>query len=203
MGVKRVITACSDCYHILTRYYDLERHGIAVEHFAQTLAALLRAGTMDLDCYLGTVTYHDPCQLARKGGVIEEPRQILGRVEGLKLVEMKRIKKGTWCCGGGPNQLMRLSQPQLADEITYDRISEARKTGAQVLLTACPWCRTQFESVKVPDLRIYDLPDFVYQVAKLKAAQDANHSGSGPHSRGEPIRGTTPVNSYTIHKKEE
>jgi len=179
MGIKKIVTACADCYEMLGSHYDLEQQGISVEHFAETLAGLLAQGKLRLKDYAGLVTYHDPCQLARKAGVIDEPRAVLGAIAGLSTVEMKRSKKGTQCCGGGPNRLVHLSDPELAGEVGKDRLMrEARETGASAVVTACPWCRTQFEGLGDSNLPIYDLPYFVRHVVGLEGA--LNPDGSAP-----------------------
>lgn len=168
LGIKRIITACSDCYEMLSKHYDLGIHHISIEHFAQTFSGILDQKKVRLNGYEGSVTYHDPCQLARRGGVMEEPRAILNQIEGLRLVEMKRHKKGTWCCGGGPNRLVHLSSPELANEIGRERLAEAMETKAQALITSCPWCRTQFDALQTDGLKVYDLPYFVYNIVGIK-----------------------------------
>ena len=164
MGIKRIVTACADCHEMLKKHYDLESLGISVEHFAQTLADLLARGKLRLNPYEGVITYHDPCQLARKEGIIDEPRAVLGAIAGLEMVEMKRSRKGTQCCGGGPNRLVHLTNPQLSAEIADDRMSEAQGTGANALVTACSWCHTHLENHTVGTLPVYDLPYFVKHV---------------------------------------
>ena len=168
MGIKKIITACSDCYEMLSHAYGLDSEGIVLEHFVQTLASLLEREKISVNGYQGTVTYHDPCQLARKGKVIGEPRTILERVSGLKLVEMQRSKEGTHCCGGGPNRLVRLTASTLADDIGKKRLAEAQETQAQALITACPWCKTHLESLDINGLKVYDFPYFIHQVVGLK-----------------------------------
>ncbi|MBN9459936.1 MAG: FAD-dependent oxidoreductase [Burkholderiales bacterium] len=177
MGIKRIVTACADCHEMLGRHYELEKHGISVEHFAETLAGLLADGKLRLKDYEGVVTYHDPCQLARKAGVVDEPRAVFGAIDGLRLAEMRRAKKGTQCCGGGPNRLVHLSDPELAREIGEGRLlSEARETGADAVITACSWCHTQFEGLGKHDMPVYDLPYFINHVVGIESGCAASPS---------------------------
>lgn len=172
MGIKKIITACADCYEMLGRHYELDKAGISVEHFAETTSRLLEQGKLRLKEHAGAVTYHDPCQLARKAGVIDEPRTVLNAIGGLDVVEMKRAGKGTQCCGGGPNRLVHLTDPALAEEVGKQRLmSEAQGTGAEAVVTACPWCRTQFEGLGEGALPVYDLPYFLRHVVGLEEVE--------------------------------
>ena len=120
-----------------------------------------------------TVTYHDPCHLGRQGepyvpwngtetkvfgnitkhippkpryngasGVYEPPRDILKAIPGLKLIEMERIKEHTWCCGAGGG--VWDAYPDFSSWTAGERIEEAKSTGAEALVTACPWCERNF-----------------------------------------------------------
>ena len=123
------IALCPTCTVFLR-----EGHGIAAKHVLQ--AVLERLPQTDLGL---RVTYHDPCDLSRSLGIVDEPRQILRRL-GCEVVEMAHHGKGSKCCGGGGGMLM--SDAGLADAIALDRIREALDTGADVLVTACPTCET-------------------------------------------------------------
>ena len=138
-----------------------------------------------------SVTYHDPCRLGRLGepwihwegkkipgdrfvfdppkiyrrgthGVYEPPRDVLKSIPGLKLTEMTRIKEYSWCCGagGGVNE----SNPDFAKWTARERIDEAGSTGAEAIVTACPWCeKTLNEAVKETgsSLKVYDIVELV------------------------------------------
>ena len=75
MGIKKIITACSDCFAVLSREYSLKEEGIEVEHFVQTVASLLEQSKVKMKNWPGVITYHDPCQLARKAKITDAPRQ--------------------------------------------------------------------------------------------------------------------------------
>ena len=82
----------------------------------------------------------DPPKTYRRGtnGVYEPPRDVLKSIPGVKLTEMTRIKEYAWCCGagGGVNE----SNPDLPQWTAQERIEEAESTGAEAMVTACPWC---------------------------------------------------------------
>lgn len=86
------------------------------------------------------VTYHDPCHLARAQNIREEPRQILSKINGLELVEMKESDR---CCGG--SGLFSIMHPELSDRILDRKLSDIKGTGSGVVATACPSCRIQLE----------------------------------------------------------
>jgi heterodisulfide reductase subunit D len=109
-----------------------------------------------------TVTWHDPCHIGRHCGIYEEPRNILKAIPGIKLVEMERIKDQAWCCGAGGG--VKAAFPELAGKISKERLEEAGETGAQALVTCCPYCEQNFrDSLETEEdgLRIYDLTDLV------------------------------------------
>ncbi|MBN1161658.1 MAG: hypothetical protein JXA17_06915, partial [Dehalococcoidales bacterium] len=95
-------------------------------------------------------------------GVYEPPRDILKSIPGLKLTEMTRIKEYSWCCGagGGVNE----SNPAFALWTAQERIYEAASTGAEAIVTACPWCEKTFnEAIKAGNssLKVYDIIELV------------------------------------------
>ena len=84
-------------------------------------------------------TYHDPCHTGRNAGstpLYEEPRRLLSQISNF--VEMKTIKKNAKCCGAGGG--VKRGFPKLALEIAKTRIKEAEDTGAEYLVSMCPFC---------------------------------------------------------------
>ncbi|MGO3797360.1 MAG: heterodisulfide reductase-related iron-sulfur binding cluster [Pauljensenia sp.] len=84
------------------------------------------------------ITYHDPCFLGRHNQVYEPPRELIGSLPGLELVEMPRSRERAMCCGaGGARAWMEETRGiRIADA----RMTEAASTGAAVVATACPFC---------------------------------------------------------------
>ena len=91
----------------------------------------------------GSVTFHDPCNLGRINGVIEEPRQALRSLQGLDLREMGRTKEKSFCCGGGGANVGYEGQEK--KKIGIIMVEEAQASGAETLAVACPFCITMFE----------------------------------------------------------
>ena len=72
------------------------------------------------------------------------PREVISKIPGIDLIEMKRIKNNAWCCGAGGG--LKSQFPDLALKISEERIKEAIETGAQILTTSCPFCQGNLEN---------------------------------------------------------
>jgi heterodisulfide reductase subunit D len=110
----------------------------------------------------GVVTFHDPCDLGRKGGHYDEPRRLLRAVPGFSFVEMEHHHEHALCCGGGGD--LETFDPALTAAVAGRRVAEAAAAGAQWLLSACPQCvRTLAKAAKASQLRIrvMDLVQFL------------------------------------------
>jgi Fe-S oxidoreductase len=140
-----------------------------------------------------TVTYHDPCHLGRNAeryeewdgdvvdlmpmisinmppkprrtgskGIYNAPRNILRKIPGVRLVEMERIKEYAYCCGAGAG--VKSAFPELALFAAKNRIEEAEDTGADTLVSACPFCSTNLQdgiSERSSKLKYYDISELL------------------------------------------
>ena len=91
-----------------------------------------------------TVTYHDPCYLGRHNNVYDEPRYVLGRFPGIKLHEMERSRSRSFCCSGG-GLLLWYENEEEKERMGERRVRMAEEVGAQVIVTACPFCLINIE----------------------------------------------------------
>jgi heterodisulfide reductase subunit D len=137
-GVKRIVTACSGCYKTLKQDYPGLGRDIEVLHSTEYLSKLLTSGRLKLKNTPINVTYHDPCHLGRHTEVYDPPRKILESIPGLKLTEMKNTREKSRCCGGGAG--VKTAYPEVSMKAAVRRINEAEKTGADALVTTCPFC---------------------------------------------------------------
>jgi [DsrC]-trisulfide reductase subunit K len=96
---------------------------------------------------IGPVTYHDPCQIARNGGVIDEPRFVLHHLTD-NFIDMTSDVKYNWCCGGGGG-LVALGEDTLDFRMKSAKVKvdQVKATGAKVLATACENCHTQLSDL--------------------------------------------------------
>jgi Fe-S oxidoreductase len=166
LGVSRVITSCSDGYSTFKNLYP--KVGIEMKfkalHMVESLDELMRNGKLKFTKTVPLkVTYHDPCHLGRhlgENGVYDAPRRVLGGLLGIELVEMERNRENAWCCGAGAG--VSQADPDLALWTANERLKEARATGAEALVTACPWCERNFKDAAREygeDIQIYDIAE--------------------------------------------
>jgi len=167
LGVPRVVTTCPSCYHMWhSMYPDLlgEPLGFEVDHAVETLQRLVSDDRLELKEPRrgGVVTYHDPCDLGRKSGIFEPPREVLRRVPGFTFVEMQQTREYALCCGGGGD--LETFDPDLVAEVSAKRIAQAVEVGANVLVSACPQCvRTLSKAARAQRIRVrvMDITQFV------------------------------------------
>jgi Fe-S oxidoreductase len=108
------------------------------------------------------VTYHDPCHLGRHGGVFDAPRAVIEAFDRIHVQEMPRNRENAWCCGAGGG--VRSAFPDWALETSRIRIQEAADTGADVLVTTCPFCLQNLTvglQAEGATLEVMDLTDLV------------------------------------------
>jgi heterodisulfide reductase subunit D len=104
------------------------------------------------------VTYHDPCDLGRKGGIYDPPRQILSRLPGVEFVEMASNRANALCCGGGGN--LESLEGDLSAAIATRRLAQAQRVDAEVIVTACQQCQRTLgmaarrDRVRIPTMDI-------------------------------------------------
>lgn len=149
-GVKKILVSSPHCYHTFKNEYPEFMVNFEVVHISQYLAELIKEGRLKLPGeYAKKITYHDPCYLGRHNGVYDEPRDVLRSVSGVDLVEMSDSHQSSLCCGGGGGRIW-MDTPK-NERFSDIRLDQAEKTGADVLVTACPYCITNFEESRLSD----------------------------------------------------
>ncbi len=144
-GAKILLTICSGCFKtIKENYAEVGRLHPKVMHITEFLDEKLEEGKIKFKGELrATVTYHDPCHLGRHSGIFDAPRHLIEGIPGMKLVEMERIRENSRCCGSGGG--VKAGFPHIQQAISLDRVQEAMRTGAEYLVTSCPFC---YQSLK-------------------------------------------------------
>jgi len=143
-GAKVLFTACAGCYRTWKKDYPEllgEQLPFEVKHITEILIDLINKNEIPFkseEAEKISVTYHDPCHLGRHMDFYDIPREVLSKIPGIELIEMKRNRKSAWCCGAGGG--VKSQFPELAIEISKERIKEAIETNAHILTTSCPFC---------------------------------------------------------------
>ena len=112
------------------------------------------------------VAYHDPCDLGRHLNIFEPPRNLLKKVPGVTLIEFKNNRLLAKCCGGGGG--VKAFNNELSGEIAYQRALEAVDVGAEVVVSACPACKSnlvlaaaRLRKEKKGRLKVMDITELV------------------------------------------
>ena len=141
-GVETLICSCPCCVNMMSRdwpsFYG-RRLPFRIRHITQYIDRALEEGRLQVKKTIEErLIYHDPCYLSRGVGITEEPRKILSRIPGAKLLEFERNRKNSRCCGAGGAARKVFHENAVA--IFRLAIDEAFKKKADRLVLSCPAC---------------------------------------------------------------
>lgn len=166
--VRNILSCCPHCTTMLDKDYrqiaSYAELGIRVSHHSELIQELLPK--LPLQPSAGSVTYHDPCYLARGRGITQAPRHIL-RACGVSLTETQHHGENTFCCGAGGAQLFiaddRRDEPK--ERVNHRRFAQIAETKTSTIAVACPYCpimlRDAAGQAKREDMGILDLAEIV------------------------------------------
>jgi Fe-S oxidoreductase len=149
-GIKTVIVYNPESLSVLKRFSQSSATFISIARF---LADVLKKSKVKR-VKLPSVTYQDPCHLGRYAKEYSAPRKVMASL-GLEVKEMWRSRENGLCCGAGGGVLS--TNPPLATTYASHRWHEARATGAQVMVTACPSCYANLTRSKPRGFKVVDL----------------------------------------------
>ena len=116
-----------------------------VLHILEVLDELREQGRLPLEgMETAKMTFHDPCQLVRRGGIIEEPRRLLKQIAG-NFVDMPDPGVWNWCCGGGGGVSANERADELRLKVFSKKKSQLDAVGVETLVTSCSNCRIMLE----------------------------------------------------------
>ncbi|NOR16647.1 4Fe-4S dicluster domain-containing protein [candidate division WOR-3 bacterium] len=166
IGVEKVITTPPHCYATFKNDYPEHYDKLDAIHVTQLFAQLIKEKKIvPKKPFNKTVVYHDPCTLGRQMKILEEPREVLKSIPGLKLVEIPTFNREySVCCGAGAMGLWR-DWPQ-GERLTNFRVEQILNTNAELLAVACPYCLQMFEeTIKSMnlDLQVMDIAEILFE----------------------------------------
>jgi len=191
-GAKDLVVSCAEC--LRTWKLDIAPHFRGkpprILHLTEFLADRL-ARIPFVENGARRVTFQDPCRLGRHLGIYDAPRAAIAALPGVELVEMRRSGPGALCCAGGS----WTGCDRYSKRIQVERLREARETGADVLVTACPKCRIHFrcamQDTKIGDEIGIEMMDIAELLAGALGAPESPGAGSKKKSAGPEKRGDT------------
>jgi Fe-S oxidoreductase len=140
MGVKKIITQCPHCFNTLMNEYPQLGGNYEVMHHSKLLEELVETGKLDLSRaeLEDRIVYHDSCYLGRHNDIYMAPRQVIGRLGGVEVVEAPRNGTKGMCCGAGGARMFM--EETIGTKVNDARAEELVETGATRIATACPFC---------------------------------------------------------------
>ncbi len=167
-GVRRIVANCPHCVNSLRNDYPQAGGNFQVVHHSELLNELIQEGKLpridNVSANSETTTYHDPCYLARVGGVTEAPRNVLAASTNSSpnssLVELPRNRRATSCCGAGGG---RMWFDDSADQrVGQGRVREIVESGASSVAVSCPFCLVMLGdglAAQKPEVRVRDIAE--------------------------------------------
>ena len=163
-GVTRIVATCPHCFNTLKNEYPDFGGRYDVVHHSQFLRELIDAGhlapTKDV---LQFLTYHDACYLGRYNGIFDEPRDVLYRIPGVRVVEMEKCRDRGFCCGAGGARMWM--EERIGEKVNHRRLSHVEETHANAVATACPYCLIMLDDAAKTknreDIRRYDIAELL------------------------------------------
>ncbi len=195
-GVKTIITSCAGCFRAMKKDYSLSDEyedllgGLEIIHTTDFLFNYFKEGKMKFTKELPwKVTYHDPCHTGRhlidfdvdkdgsqqwKGSYLGKsednclydiPREMIKAIPGIDFREMERVKSNSYCCGGGGGVMTGYGD--WAGKNAGLRVQEALDTGAEQMVSICPFCHYNLNegSQRIKSsMKVYDLVELIDMV---------------------------------------
>jgi Fe-S oxidoreductase len=170
-GPKKIITSCPHCVKTIGDDYrkfgytvEIVHSSVFVEDLTRDLVVSDTPHTRGVRHPSDTVAYHDPCYLARYGGKVDEPRDLLTRF-GAEVKEPVRNRENPYCCGAGGGLLFADKEEEPGSRISDVRFKQLQDTGATTVVTACPFCSIMLKGAQASapqnTVQFVDLMTFV------------------------------------------
>ncbi|MGH9012799.1 MAG: (Fe-S)-binding protein [Acidimicrobiia bacterium] len=174
LGVRKIITQCPHCFNTLKNEYPQLGGDYEVVHHSQLLMELIASGRLSLDgaSLEERVTYHDSCYLGRHNDVYLAPRNVIGSLGGIEVVEMPRNGTRGLCCGAGGARMWM--EEHTGKKVNIERTEEALATEASRIAVACPFCYVMMddgvkEKGRDDDVKVQDISEVLIEAIESAA----------------------------------
>lgn len=163
-GVQKILVSSPHCLHTFRNEYPEFNARFEIVHITEFLRELFEEGRLKPSReYEKKITYHDPCYLGRHNRIFDAPREVLKAIPGAELTEMESNRENSFCCGGGGGRIW-METPK-GERFADLRVKQAVEIGAEVLVTACPYCITNFtDSSLGQNIEVKDITEIVQEV---------------------------------------
>ena len=176
LAVQKIITQCPHCFNTLKNEYPQLGGNYEVVHHSQLLSQLVADGRLSLAGATldERVTYHDSCYLGRHNDVYLAPRNVIGQLGGIDVVEMPRNGTKGLCCGAGGARMWM--EEKTGKKVNIERTEEALATGADRIAVACPFCYVMMddgvkEKGRDEEVKVQDIAELLIEA--IEAAEHA------------------------------
>ncbi len=177
-GKKILIGECGHAYRSVRGFLRTYNEGadIPVVHVLELTERLIAEQRIELDsaAVTGTVTYHDPCNIARSGWIVDQPRRII-RSFIRDFAEMDHHGMDNYCCGGGGGTVTVNDLKKYRMEIAGKKKAEQlKRTGADTVIAPCANCKKQIRELithhKLP-VNLVGMHDLIFNAIKMKRTE--------------------------------
>jgi Fe-S oxidoreductase/nitrate reductase gamma subunit len=185
LGVKKIVTQCPHCFNTLKNEYPQLGGNYEVVHHSELLMQLIAEGKLSMAgaSLRERVTYHDSCYLGRHNDVYLAPRNVIGSLAGIDIVEMPRNGTRGMCCGAGGARMWM--EETIGKKVNTERAQEAIATGAERIAVACPFCYVMMDDGvkgegKDEEVKVSDIAEILVEALETENALSAPATANFP-----------------------
>jgi Fe-S oxidoreductase len=137
-GIREVVVSCPECYQVLSEHMPKVVPGcdLKITLLMDLIQRQVHKGGTAFEPLKRRVTFQDPCRLSRMLNREAGPRDLLTRIPDMRFMEMEHNGRSAICCGNSAF----INCDAHSKQIQVERLQEAKNTGADLLITACPKC---------------------------------------------------------------
>ena len=170
-NIKKIVTTCPHDFNTIKNEYKSLGGDYDVLHHTEFIYELIKNKRLYIPSSITDkkITYHDPCYLGRGNDIFDSPRDLL-IAAGFNILEMRRSKKKSFCCGAGGAQMFKEPEKGQKD-INIERSEEAISLGVSIIATSCPFCNTMLtdgvkNKNKEQEIKVLDIVEIISQAKK-------------------------------------